>query len=293
MQQTYIATAIPGSASRLGEGPLWHPQQQVLYWAGIEDCALRKYKPATGEVKVYQMPERVSAVVPAAGKLVVALQNRVCKYNPATGELQELAHVMQNPDIRFNDGKCDPQGRLWLGTMALDVRPGAAALYRIGPGLQVTQVQQNLTISNGLAWSGNGRTLYFIDSPTHTIQAFDFNPATGQISNPQIVVRVPEQEGMPDGMTIDVAGNLWVALHGGGAVVCYNPGTGQELQRIEVPAQNVTSCCFGGENLDILYITSAREWLTEEQLQQYPLSGCVFEVKLEVQGLPADSFILI
>ncbi|WP_299754749.1 SMP-30/gluconolactonase/LRE family protein [uncultured Pontibacter sp.] len=285
------AAAIPGTQSRLGEGPCWHAQEQVLYWVDIEGCALRKFDPSTGKVQVYPMPERISAVVPTAeGELLVALQNGICKYKPSTGEFRELAKPLEDASIRLNEGKCDPAGRLWVGTMALDVRPGAAALFCISPDLQVTQVLQNLTISNGLAWSAGDHTLYFIDSPTHTIQAFDFDMATGQISKSKDVVRVPEQEGMPDGMTIDANGNLWVVLHGGGAVVCYNPGSGQELQRIKVPIPNVTSCTFGGNDLDTLYITTAREWLTEEQLEQYPLSGCVFEVKLNVKGREANLF---
>ena len=257
----------------------------------IEGCALRRYNPATGEVKVYPLPERVSAVVPeAGGGLLVALQNRVCRYKPDTNELAELVTVLKDENVRLNEGKCDPAGRLWVGTMALDVRPGSAALYRVQPDFQVTQVLPHLTISNGLAWSADGQVLYFIDSPTHTMQAFDFDLASGEICNPRVVVRVPEQAGMPDGMEIDSSGNLWVALHGGGAVVCFDPKTGQELQRVEVPALNVTSCTFGGSNLNMLYITTAREWLTEEQLEQYPLSGFLFEVQLEVIGQEANLF---
>ncbi|WP_239022804.1 SMP-30/gluconolactonase/LRE family protein [Pontibacter mangrovi] len=286
-----IATAIPDTRSRLGESPSWHSQEQVLYWVDIEGCALRKYNPASGEVQVYPMPERLCAVVPGAGgDLVLALQNSICKYKPATGELQELARPLQDRNIRLNEGKCDPNGRFWAGSMALDVRPGAASLFCMDPDLQVREVLQNLTIPNGLAWSGDGKTLYFTDSPTRTIRSFKYDLASGKISNPTAVVQVPEQEGMPDGMATDADGNLWVALHGGGAVVCYNPQTGEKLQRVEVPALNVTSCTFGGPELETLYITTAREWLSEEQLERYPLSGHVFEAQVGMKGLEANFF---
>ncbi|GAB3818271.1 hypothetical protein GCM10028895_15300 [Pontibacter rugosus] len=175
--------------------------------------------------------------------------------------------------------------------MALDVTPGTAELFCLHKNLEVKQVLQNLTISNGLAWSADAATLYFIDTPTHTIQAFNYDLATGEIGQKREVVRVPEEEGMPDGMDIDTEGNLWIALHGGAAVACYNPATGEQLQKIKVPAVNVTSCTFGGPDLDTLYITTAREWLSEEQLEQYPLSGSMFEVKPGVQGREVNFFI--
>ncbi|MCX2740347.1 SMP-30/gluconolactonase/LRE family protein [Pontibacter anaerobius] len=285
------ATAIDATQSRLGEGPCWHPKEQVLYWVDIEGCALQNYNPATGKTEEFPMPERISAVAPfSADSLLLALHKRICQYNPATGKLQQLAEIHDDPAIRLNEGKCDLSGRFWVGTMALDVRPGAAALYCVSPELQVQKVLQNLTISNGLAWSEDGHTLYFIDSPTRTIQAFDVEVTSGEILNSRAVVRVPENSGMPDGMEIDAQGNLWVALHGAGAVVCYNPETGKELHRVQVPAQNVTSCTFGGPNLDTLYITTAREWLSDEQLAQYPLSGSVFEVKPGVRGRKVNWF---
>ncbi|WP_025606452.1 SMP-30/gluconolactonase/LRE family protein [Pontibacter actiniarum] len=286
-----IASTVAGTQSRLGEGPCWHPQEQVLYWVDIEGQALRKYSPGTKEVVAYPMPERVNAVVPmAGGGLLLALHNRVCSYNTATGEIGTLARPLTDASIRLNDGKCDPCGRFWVGTMALDVRAGAAALYCVQQNLQVTLALQHLTISNGLAWSKNGDTFYFTDSPTRTVQAFDFDLAAGSIRNPRVVVRVPEQEGMPDGLDIDVNGNLWIALHGSAAVACFNPDTGEQLQRVEVEAINVTSCTFGGPNLDTLYITTAREWLPEEQLEKYPLSGSVFEVKPGVKGREVNFF---
>ncbi|GHA55483.1 SMP-30/gluconolactonase/LRE family protein [Pontibacter akesuensis] len=288
---TLKATAIPGTESRLGEGPCWHPEEQVLYWVDIEGHALRKYNPDTAEVEVYLMPERINAVVPiAGGGLLVALHNRICTYETATGKLKEMAKPLNDATIRLNDGKCDPAGRFWVGTMALDVRTGAAELYRLDEKLQVNRLLQHLTISNGLAWSADAKILYFIDTPTQTIQAFDFNVATGEISNKREVVHVSEQEGKPDGMTIDSDGNLWVALHGGAAVACYDPRTGAQLHKIEVPATNVTSCTFGGLNLDTLYITTAREWLPAAQLEQYPLSGSLFEVKPGVRGRKVNFF---
>ncbi|WP_439883256.1 SMP-30/gluconolactonase/LRE family protein [Pontibacter sp. MBLB2868] len=277
--------------ARLGEGALWHPIQKVLYWVDIEGKQLHIYDPVTGKDRALDVGQRIGTVVPLeGGGALVALQDGIYEIDTETGDLKFILNPIQESDIRFNDGKCDPAGRFWVGTMALDTRKGAAKLYRLNLDGSIEEVLKNLTISNGIIWSPDKCTMYFTDTPTHEIRAYEYNDETGGISHGKVVISIPQEEGIPDGMTIDADGNLWVALHGAGAVGKYDPVTGKLLQKVEVPACNVTSCAFGGDKLDILYITSAKEWLSEEKQKAYPLSGNLFSVKPGVRGIPANFY---
>ena len=275
----------------LGEGALWHPEEQVLYWVDIEGRKLHIFDPATGEDRELPVGDRIGTVVPVAGGgALVALQNGIHRIDTKTGKLTKLAAPIEEDDIRFNDGKCDPAGRFWVGTMALDTREGAAVLYRMDQDGSIHQVLDNLTISNGIVWTADKRTLYLTDTPTQQVYAFDYDDTTGSISNRRVAISIPESEGSPDGMTLDAEGKLWIALHGGGAVARWDPESGEMLQKITVPAPQTTSCAFGGKKLDTLYITTAREGLQEDQLQQYPGSGGIFSAKPDVRGVPADFY---
>jgi sugar lactone lactonase YvrE len=192
------------------------------------------------------------------------------------------------PALRFNEGKCDTSGRFWAGTMAYDETPGAGALYRLDPDGRASLMLIGVTISNGLAWSLDGRTMYYIDSPTRRIDAFSFTPETGEISDRRPVITIPGELGVPDGMTIDAEGGLWVALWGGAAVHRYLDGRLAEV--IRLPVSQPTSCAFGGSDLDELYVTSAREGLSFEQREAQQLAGAVFRVRPGVRGLPAAVF---
>jgi len=277
--------------ARLGEGALWHPLEQVLYWVDIEGKALHRYDPASRQDKKFTVPARIGTVVPIEGEgALVALQNGIHKIDTDTGSLTLLNNPLQQPDIRFNDGKCDPAGRFWVGTMALDTRKGAAVLYCMDQHQHIVQVLDGLTISNGIVWSADRKTMYFVDTPTQQVQAFAYDDATGRIGQGRVVIGVPEAEGEPDGMTIDKEGKLWIALHGGAAVGRFDPDTGKLLGKIQVPAPNVTSCAFGGKELDTLYITTAREGLSDQKLETYPLSGGLFSVKPGICGVAADFY---
>ncbi|MDX5482837.1 MAG: SMP-30/gluconolactonase/LRE family protein [Hymenobacteraceae bacterium] len=291
-QQTELKAELALDAmARLGEGAIWHPQEKVLYWVDIEGKALHLYNPKNGEDRKIDVGARIGTVVPVeGGSALVALQNGIHKINTTTGELTFLKNPLKQPDIRFNDGKCDPKGRFWVGTMALDSREGAAVLYRMDHDLSLYLMLEKLTISNGIVWTADCQTMYFTDTPTRQVQAFDYDNESGGISNGRVVIEIPKGAGSPDGMTLDAEGKLWVALHGGAAVGRFDPQTGQMLQKVEVPATNVTSCAFGGENLDTLYITTGREWLSEEVLEKYPHSGGLFKVKPGVRGVPADFY---
>lgn len=285
------ATVILDAKATLGEGALWHPLEQVLYWVDIEGKKLHLFNPETQEDRCIPVGERIGTVVPAAnGGALVALQNGIHHIDLETGELTLLADPIEAPDIRFNDGKCDPAGRFWVGTMALDTRKGAAVLYRLEKDGTVDMVLDNLTISNGIVWTEDKETMYFTDTRKHKVQAFNYDNESGEISNERTVVEIPKEEGSPDGMTLDAAGNLWVALHGAGTVACYNPATGERLQQVKVPCPQTTSCAFGGPGLETLFITTGRQGLDEEQLKKYPNSGGLFAAKPGAKGIKANFY---
>lgn len=281
---------LPASA-RLGEGSLWHEDR--LLWVDIAPGILHRFDPATGRDESWPLGQRVGTVVPrAAGGLVVALQSGLAFFDPATAALEIVAPRpdSEQPDNRFNDGKCDPAGRLWVGTMDCSGRAGAGTLYRVGPDLRPAPVVTGVSISNGLVWSRDARTFFYIDTPTRVVTAYDYDLDTGAIGAPRTVIRIPEGQGYPDGMTIDADDRLWIALWGGSAVVCADPATGRIVERIEIPATQVTSCAFGGPGLADLYITSAAIDLAPAALAAEPAAGHLFHARPGVRGLPARTF---
>ena len=286
------AELVLDAKAKLGEGAIWHPLEKKLYWVDIEAAELHMLDPATKKDISFPTLEKPGTVVPVrGGGALLATQNSICKIDTKTGKLNLVTKPLDNPLIRFNDGKADPSGRFWVGTMAYDTKEGAAALYRMNKDKSFHQVLDNVTISNGIVWTGDKKTMYYIDTPTLEVQAFDYDDETGAVSNGRVVFRMPESvEGSPDGMTIDAEDKLWIALWGGCAVLHVDPATGNILQHVDVPSLNVTSVAFGDENLDTLYITTSREWLTPEQLEKHPESGGVFAVKPGVHGVPANFY---
>jgi sugar lactone lactonase YvrE len=285
------ADLVLDTKSKLGEGSLWHPKEKKLYWVDIEGKILHIYDPATGKDKELPVGSRIGTVVPVKnGGALVALQNGIHKIDTKTGKLSFISAPFTDTSLRFNDGKCDPSGRFWVGTLALDSRRRGAVLYRMDGDKSIRVMLDSVSISNGIVWTKDKKTMYYNDTPTGTVQAFDYDDKTGAISNRRVVVRIARGGGGPDGMTIDADGNLWVALWGSGTVGKFDPRTGQLLQKVIVPAPNVSSCAFGGKNLDILYITTARAWMNEEKLKQFPLSGGLFAVKPGVKGVRAEFY---
>jgi sugar lactone lactonase YvrE len=285
------ACSILPAQAALGEGPLWNPETQQLYWVDIDGCAFHVFDPASGQDRSFLMPARVgSAALMHHNSVLLALQNGIHQLNLASGHLTLLANPLTDHSLRFNDGKCDPAGRFWVGTYDMRLRAGTGTLYRLDPDGSLHVMLHGITTSNGITWSLDHSTMYFIDSPTLRVQAFDYDIASGSISNGRTIVRIARETGVPDGMTIDREGMLWVAVWGGGAIHRYHPGTGALLQVIKVPAPLTTSCTFGGPDLQTLYITSARKELSPEQLTQFPLSGNLFAVKPGVRGLPASFY---
>lgn len=276
----------------LGEGPVWDEKRRRLYWVDILSRKIHLYDPGRNAFSSHALPQYVGAVaLREQGGLLLAMQEGFYLYDPDGDRLEQLHDPEPGvSDNRFNDGKCDPAGRFWAGTMSMSGREQAGALYRLDPDGRVSRMLEKVGISNGLAWSGDGSTMYFIDTPTRCVRAFDYDADDGSIRNGRVVLRFAEGEGAPDGMTIDEEGMLWIAFWGGHRVGRWDPRTGRRQQTLALPVPLVTSCTFGGERMNELYVTTARAGLSDEELARYPLSGALFRFTLEVRGVPAARF---
>lgn len=289
----YNVQLVYETPSKLGEGAIWNYKTNELYWIDIEGKKLHIYQPEKNINKSINMPCRIGTVVPTkkVNKAVIALEDGIYIVDTKTDELSVLSDVESDiVENRFNDGKCDPNGNLWVGSMHFAQSKPNANLYKINELGKATKMLDNITISNGIVWSKDAKTMYYIDTPTKKIRAFDFDNNTSTISNERVVVKVDEKDGYPDGMTIDENDMLWVGMWNGNAVAQFNPKTGALVQKIQVPAHNVTSCAFGSENLDELYITTASVDMTADEKQKFPLAGSVFKVKLGVKGVKSTFF---
>ena len=280
------------SKSILGEGAFWDHKNKRLYWVDIDGMKVHIYDPKTKENKSFDTPTQVGTVVPKnKAEAVIALADGVYILNTDTGAINLLSDVESEMTYnRFNDGKCDPNGNLWIGSMHFKQSSPKANLYKVDPMGKATKMLDSITISNGIVWTQDKTTMYYIDTPTMHIRAFDFDPINSTISNERIAVVVPESLGYPDGMAIDSEDKLWVGLWNGNSVARFDPIKGTLMSKIEVPAHNVTSCSFGGKNFETLYITTASVDMTEEEQKKYPLAGSLFEVKPGVKGVEGNFF---
>jgi sugar lactone lactonase YvrE len=223
---------------------------------------------------------------PRAGDgAVLALERGFALAGPDLDDLRMLPEMWADPTVRMNDGGCDPDGRFYCGSMAYDERTGAGKLYCLDTGGRISEVLSDVTISNGLAWSPDGGTAYYIDTPTRRVDAFDYDPVRGLIGR-RPLVRIPPEAGMPDGMTVDQDGRLWVALWGGGAVRCYT-ADGRFEHEVRLPVTQVTACTFGGPELDELYITTSQQTVPPDE---QPEAGALFVARPGVRGLPTRSY---
>ncbi len=287
------AVACTVNQTLLGEGLRWDGRRSEVL--GVDILAGRVFRSRVDDdgslrlVRDYWVPGTVGAVVPvhddegwvlAAGRGFVHLSTE--------GSLRPMMEVAP-VGTRMNDGACDPQGRLWAGTLADDFRPGAGALYRLDGEGRVDLVLDGLTISNGLGWSPAGTTMYLADSGPGVIHSFTFDPATGAVSDGQVLISVAEAIGVPDGLTVDADGDLWVAIYGGGRVRRYSPD-GELREELLVPAVQSTSCAFAGPLLNRLYVTTATEGWSDEQRQSDPRAGLVYRFDTQATGRPAAAF---
>jgi sugar lactone lactonase YvrE len=284
------ATPIPGAQAELGEGPLWHHDR--LYWVDITGHALYCTWPDEPRHQRWQFDRPVTAVLPRrAGGLVLAMSDGLYHFDPARGSLALLHLIEDGQPTRCNDAKCDAAGRLWVGTMPWGKGSGnIGALYRYDTAGRLAQVFFGISCSNGLAWSADQCTLYYIDTGTRRVDRCALEPLSGTVLSRQPLLEVAPALGYPDGMAIDAEGHLWVGHWGGWAVVRYHGQTGAELARVALPVARVTSCAFGGPGFERLYITTARTGLTAAEQAAQPLAGALFVTTPGVCGLPAEAY---
>ena len=277
----------------LGECPIWDAKRKVICWIDILNGEIHEYSPEQKKHKIIQVQEMIgSLAVCTNGNFIAALQNGFAFIDRASGEVKKIANPENHlPGNRFNDGKCDPEGRFWAGTMSLSEEPNAGSVYIVEKNLSITKRIESVTISNGMVWSVDHQIFYFIDTPTFEVMAYDYDKYTGRISNKRTIIKIANEDGYPDGMAIDNEGMLWIAHWDGWQVTRWNPNSGEKLCCIELPVTRVTSCTFGGENLQDLYITSAKVGLAKEELEKQPLAGSLFVMRnCGFKGMPAFEF---
>lgn len=277
----------------LGEGAVWSARLQVLWWVDILGRRLHQWRPADGERRSWDFGEEVSAVVEYAhgDALLLAMRHSFARFDPRDGTLETLHQVEHEPpDNRFNDAKCDAQGRFWAGSMDFDCVARTGALYRYDADGQCTRHDAGFAVTNGPTWSADGRTMFFNDTVQRQVLAYDVDAAQGTLSNRRLWLRLDADDGVPDGMTTDAAGRIWIAHWGAGCVSCHDPASAAELCRIALPASQITSCAFGGPTLQSLFITSAAGGLDADQRAAQPLAGALFCVEMDCTGLPANRF---
>ena len=279
--------------AELGEGPVWQAATGTLYWVDLFAGIVHHYQPATGIAGHVDVGEFVGCVVPRErGGLLAATTSGIYHLDLVSGTRTRVSDIeADRPETHFNDGKVDPAGRFWFGSIATDRSTDTRGdLYSLEPDLTVTRRLRGIDNTNGMDWSPDGRTMYYIDSLTRQVTAFDYDAAGGDIANPRPVVTLPENSGVPDGMTVALDGTLWVAHWGGARVTRWHPTTGALIQTIPVPANLTTSCAFAGPALDELYITTARYQESGPALAAQPHAGGVFRIRTDTRGRPAEVF---
>jgi sugar lactone lactonase YvrE len=283
---------ILDAKAELGEGPAWEAHSGCLYWVDIHAGHLHIFNPQNKIDRRIEVGEFVGCAVPRrSGGVVLGLRSGFATLDLSTEKLTRLVNPEPHlPGNRFNDGKCDPVGRFLAGTLNNTEVEACGSLYSLAPDGEVKTLITGTLISNGLTWSPDQHTFYYIDTPTQIVMAYDYDLATGEIVNPHRVISVPPGLGLPDGMTSDMEGMLWVAIWGGAMLTRWDPTTGKLLAEIPFPALNVSSCTFGGPDLTDIYVTTARELMSPEELVKYPLSGGLFRIRTDIRGMPTFEF---
>ena len=273
----------------LGEVPMWDVAEQALYWVDIEGKLLQRLIPATGEVKRWDMPERISSfALRENGGLIVAFASGIAFLDLDSGDIEFIARPEAHlPGNRFNEGKCDRQGRFWAGAMDDNLTAHTAGLYRIDPDRRVHRMLSDIGISNCFIWSRENDRFWFTDSLDKTVYTFDYAHESGDISNRQVFTRTTDV--VPDGGTMDEEGYVWIALWDGWRIARFAPD-GTLDREIPIPAQKPTSCMFGGPDLATLYITTASDGLSPDAKAQQPLAGDLFALDTGSKGMPEAAF---
>jgi len=287
---TEINCVLDAKAS-IGENPVWSIEEQSLYWLDTTRRAIHRFNPKSKVNRTWTMPDLVcSFALRKNGGLIVALGAGIFLIDLETMSINTIdKEVTDKTQTRLNDGRCDRAGRFWVGAMDLDKHRKIASLYRVDPDLSIHKVIDELIVSNGLAWSPDGNTMYHSDSRQNIIWAYDYDLETGVPGNRRVFAATNPEEGLPDGAAVDVEGFYWSAGVRGGRVIRYTPD-GHIDRVIKLPVSLPSMCAFGGENLDILFITSAREFLSESELLKEPLAGGIFAIDAGVKGVPEPYF---
>jgi sugar lactone lactonase YvrE len=285
----YSPQPILAARTRLGEGPCWNPDEQLLYFVDIYNHRVHQFNPTTGSHQFFDVGEVVGCLAPAGPhRLIMALQNRIAFLDTRNGTVTPIATIDHtHPDTRFNDGKCDSKGRFWFGSVSGN--ESTARLYRYDPDGTIKVMETGLTISNGLGWSPDHKTFYLTDSFRRSIYAYNFDVESGSISDRRVLIDLTGEVFEPDGLTVDQEGCLWSAQWNGWCIIRFDP-TGKEMMRVSLPVQRPTCCTFGGVDFKTLFITSASDGLSQKQIQKSFYSGDLFSVATDVVGLPTYSF---
>ena len=276
----------------LGEGPVWDDRAQVLYWVDIKAPAIWRLDPKSGATKSWPMPHRIGAIaLREQGGLIAAMKPGFAVVDLDTDKIDIIAQPEPDaPNNRLNDGACDALGRFWAGSMDDNEASPTGHLYRLNPDRSVARFEAGFVVTNGIRWSNDNTRMYFVDSAARTIWSHDFDLAKGTPGARRVFAQLTEADGYPDGLCVDAEDHVWGAHWAGGRITRYRPD-GTKSRTIEVPAPNVTCCCFGGVNLNTLYITTARIGLSDAQLADAPQTGGVFAVTgLGVAGQPSPRF---
>jgi sugar lactone lactonase YvrE len=291
MQRMTITCLYQGN-NILGEGPVWDYRHDVLYWLDIEQAQLHQFNPQNSQKHTWALPDKPGAIaLHANGGLLIALRKKFVLFNPITGKINLWLQALSENSVEvFNDGKCDHAGRFWIGTKDVKENSPTGALYRLDPDGSFLQMDKGFIVSNGLGWSPDNKFMYFTDGAAHRkILRYDFDIASGNISNRQVFTEIPKEDGYPDGLTIDNEGYIWGVHWDGWKITRYAPN-GKIERVVTMPVQKPSSCCFGGIDLDTLFITSARRDLTGNELEKQPQAGALFSFKSGIKGMPEAVF---
>lgn len=276
----------------LGEGPVWDHLKQELLWVDYNQGKVCSFHPKSQKYAEITIADTVMVAIPTQkNNLIVAIDKNVAIFDTHKKTLTKQVTIAENkPNNRLNDGKCDANNRLWIGTMSKSAEATEGALYKVNSDLTYEKMDEPYTIPNGIAWNKNNTAMYVVDSIMKKIFWYDFNLTKGTISNKRVLIDTVDEQGLPDGMTIDENDNLWVAFWQGQCVVQYDTKSGKVLSRINTPAVIASSCCFGDKNLTTLYVTSSRKYDTVENIKKFPNAGGLFSVQPGVKGLPTQFF---
>lgn len=276
----------------VGEGPLWVPEERALYWIDLMKGTMHRIDVGSGAVETWTPPHKTNALAMRAGKpgMVINCRAGFAFFEPRAGRFELIADPEPERDKTFlNDGKCDRAGRWWGGTLDWDLRECRGSLYRLDADLSVHRMDAGIWTSNGLAWSLDDRTLYFNDTHAHCVYAYDYDHDDGAVGNRRVLLDTAEMAGDPDGMTIDDAGCLWIAFYGGAALHRVTP-RGRVDRTVRLPVTRPMSCAFGGERLDVLYVTTGRFRMNEAQRAAEPLAGCLLALDVGARGVAEPRF---